>query len=239
MEIANYGHLWRAYNNPLILATSYIRVLSYTHRSYTPVCTTELGEAAVLDFEFRNRGVQIVGFSCSEKEQHAGWIRDIQYVSGQALSFPIFSDPTRQYAELLGILDKSNTDRQGRPLTVRAVYVLDPNKTIRWLTAYPARTGRNMGEILRSLDSLLLTEQHPAVATPCNWKPGDDVLVDHSVSDPEADRIFGKDQYRVVAAASAKIGANNGETNREETNHYLRYTKDPSKWKDEGYEPPF
>jgi len=187
----------------------------------------------VLDFEFRNRGVRIVGFSCSEKELHAGWIRDIQYVSGQAPSFPIFSDPTRRYAAQLGILDRTNTDRQGRPLTVRAVYILDPSHTIRWLTVYPARTGRNMDEILRSLDSLRLTEQHPAVATPCNWKPGDDVLIDHNVSEPEADRIFGTEQYRVVDLPSARqpppVGANDdGETNREETKHYLRYTQDPS-----------
>jgi len=200
--------------------------------SYTPVCSTELGEAAVLDFEFRNRGVKIVGFSCSPAEEHKGWIRDIKQISGAAPSFPIFSDPTRQHAEALGVLDKRNRDRGGLPLTVRAVYILDPTKTIRLMTAYPASTGRNMDEILRSIDSLLLTDKHD-IATPCNWKPGDDVIVDYNLSDQLAELQF--DQYRIVDLPSEghlqQPPSENGKTTdkkEDDTKHYLLYTKDPS-----------
>lgn len=207
------------------------------------MCSTELGEAALLDFEFRNRGVKIVGFSCSPPAEHKGWILDIKEISGAAPSFPIFSDPTRKHAKALGVLDQRNTDRNGLPLTVRGVYVLDPSKTIRLMTAYPASTGRNMDEILRSLDSLLLTDKH-RVVTPCNWKPGDDVIVDYSLTDKMADVTFGKDQYRIVdlpseqnrQQSSSENGKTADEKKEEDTKHYLRYTKDPSPAE---YETPF
>ena len=177
-----------------------------------------------------------------------GWIRDIKHIAGAAPSFPIFSDPTRIHAERLGVLDRSNLDRQtGLPLTVRAVYVLDPSKTIRLLTAYPASTGRSMPEILRSLDSLLLTDGG-TTATPCNWQPGDDVLVDYRLTDREAAAEFGRDGYRVVEVPSeqrraaargdgaSSDGARRSDDDGDEAKHYLRYTRDPSVRE---YEPPF
>lgn len=218
----------------LRFAHNSIFFLSFIYYSYTPVCTTELGEAAILDFEFKNRGVKIVGFSCSPKEHHKGWIADIRYVSGAELTFPIFSDPTREHAAKLGILDKNNLDRKGVPLTARVVYILNPNKTIELFMAYPANTGRKMDEILRAIDSILLTSKHK-VATPCNWQPGDDVIVDYSLTDAMANMTFGKDKYRTLDVPSEKA-THKSENKRLDEKHYLRYAKDPSKYE---YETPF
>jgi alkyl hydroperoxide reductase subunit AhpC len=138
---------------------------------FTPVCTTELGAAALKEAEFTKRGVKLCGFSCSDVNSHKGWIEDIKTATGGQVNFPIFSDPDRDMATELGILDATTKDAKGMPLTVRSVFILKPDKTIALMMTYPASTGRNFDEILRVVDSLKMTVTH-SVATPVDWIPG-------------------------------------------------------------------
>jgi alkyl hydroperoxide reductase subunit AhpC len=138
---------------------------------FTPVCTTELGKAALTEKDFEDRGVKLCGFSCNDATSHAAWIEDIKSATGGEVTFPLFCDPNREMATKLGILDKSNKDAKGLPLTVRSVYILKPDKTVALMMTYPASTGRNFDEILRVVDSLQMTAKH-AVATPVDWKRG-------------------------------------------------------------------
>jgi alkyl hydroperoxide reductase subunit AhpC len=186
---------------------------------FTPVCTTELGKAALLKGEFAKRGVKLCAFSCSGKEAHAGWIEDIKKVTGGVVDFPIYCDPSREAAVELGIVDKTNKDSAGLPLTVRSVFVLNPSRTITLMMTYPASTGRNFDEILRVVDSVKLTADK-AVATPADWKQGEDVIVNFPLTNAMADEKFGKDGYRVVDVPS--------EAGKNLPKNYLRYTKDPS-----------
>lgn len=186
---------------------------------FTPVCTTELGCAAQLQPEFEERNVKLVGFSCNDAESHRAWIDDIYAATGQRVNFPLFCDPTREVSEWLGILDRDNRDDKGLPLTVRSVYILNPQKVVSLVITYPASTGRNFDEILRVVDALQLTAQH-SVATPCNWKQGERVIVNFPLSDKQAEETFGKDGFDIVDLPSEK--------NKELSKHYLRYTKDPS-----------
>lgn len=181
---------------------------------FTPVCTTELGEAARLTPEFSKRGVKLCGFSCNDAASHRGWIEDIASATGEHVSFPLFCDPGRDHAFNLGILDESNKDGKGLPMTVRSVFILKPNKSIALMMTYPASTGRNFDEILRTLDSLQLTANH-FVATPANWKKGEKVIVNFPLSDADADAKFGKNGYEIVDLPSEK-----GKTL---SKHYLRY----------------
>jgi alkyl hydroperoxide reductase subunit AhpC len=187
---------------------------------FTPVCTTELAAAASLIKEFDKRNVSIIGYSCNDAQSHRDWIVDIKEATGQQVSFPIFCDPDRSFSKWLGILDTSNRDTIGLPLTVRSVYILKPDKEVALVITYPASTGRNMNEIIRVIDSLQLNAQHN-VATPANWIPGDRVLVDHPLSDKEAEARFGKDKIEYIEVPSERFSG-------AVLKHYLRYIDDPS-----------
>jgi alkyl hydroperoxide reductase subunit AhpC len=150
-------------------------------RDFTPVCTTELGYVARLKPEFDRRGVKCIGLSIDPVDSHENWARDIRDTQGQAPNFPIIADPERQVATLYGMMHPAHDE----VFTVRTVFVIDPAKKIRLMITYPQTTGRNFDEILRVLDSLQLTDRH-RVATPVNWKPGDDVIIVPAVTDEEA-----------------------------------------------------
>jgi len=186
---------------------------------YTPVCTTELGEAAKKSDEFAKRGVKLCGFSCNDSSSHRGWIRDIEVATGGKVDFPLFCDPNRDVATELKILDETNKDAKGLPMTVRSVYILKPDKSVALMMTYPASTGRNFDEILRVVDSLQLTVNN-AVATPVNWKKGEDVIVNFPLTNAQADERFGADGYKVVDLPS--------EAGKDLTKNYLRYTPHPS-----------
>jgi len=185
---------------------------------FTPVCTTELAAAANLIPEFEKRGVKVCGFSCNDSESHSAWIEDIKVATGADVTFPLFCDPTRDHSLSLGILDQTNKDAKGLPLTVRSVFVLKPDKIVALMLTYPASSGRNFDEILRAVDTLQLTSKH-SVATPANWKPGEKVIVNFPLSDAQADEKFGKEGYSIVEVPSEK--------GKNLSKHYLRYTKDP------------
>jgi thioredoxin-dependent peroxiredoxin len=154
-------------------------------RDFTPVCTTELGYVARLKPEFERRGVKAIGLSVDPVESHTGWLRDIEATQGYAVNFPIVADPDRKVADLYGMIHPAHDQVH----TVRTVFVIDPKKTIRLLITYPQTTGRNFDEILRVIDSLQLTDSHK-VATPVNWKQGEDVIIVPAVSDDEARAKF-------------------------------------------------
>lgn len=185
---------------------------------FTPVCTTELGAAATLAEEFKKRNVKLCGFSCNDSSSHQAWIEDIKVATGASVDFPLFCDPSRNVATELGILDITNRDAAGLPMTVRSVFILKPNRIIALMITYPATTGRNFSEILRAIDSLQLTSKH-SVATPADWNKGGDVIVNFPLDDAQADEKFGKGGYSIVDLPSEK-GKNIAK-------HYLRYTKDP------------
>uniref|UniRef100_A0A6S9DZJ7 Thioredoxin domain-containing protein n=2 Tax=Ditylum brightwellii TaxID=49249 RepID=A0A6S9DZJ7_9STRA len=185
---------------------------------FTPVCTTELGEAALRAEEFTKRGTKLCGFSCNDSDSHKGWIKDIEAVTNGEVKFPLFCDPNRDAAAKLGILDENLKDAKGLPLTVRSVYIIKPDKTIALMMTYPASTGRNFDEIIRVLDSLQLTANN-SVATPVNWKQGEDVIVNFPLSNADADEKFGKDGYRIVEVPS--------EAGKVLDKNYLRYTSAP------------
>jgi thioredoxin-dependent peroxiredoxin len=154
-------------------------------KDYTPVCTTELAEAARLKPEFEKRNVKIIGLSVDPPDSHAGWAADIEETQGQKLNFPLIADADRSVSTLYGMVHPDSDPA----LTVRAVYVIDPNKKVRLTLTYPPSTGRNFAEILRVIDSLQLTDAHK-VATPVNWRPGDDVIIVPSLSNEEAQKRF-------------------------------------------------
>ncbi len=158
---------------------------------FTPVCTTELGEAAAKKTSFDTRNIRMCGFSCNSAESHRGWIEDIKAATGHQVSFPLYCDPDREKSVELGVLDETNKDAKGLPMTVRSVYILKPDKTIALMLTYPATCGRNFDEILRCIDSLQLTT-NKSVATPVNWGKGDDVIVNFPLSDKDADEKFGE-----------------------------------------------
>ena len=152
---------------------------------FTPVCTTELGEAARLKPEFEKRNVKIIGLSVDPLEKHTSWAADIAETQGTALNFPLIADADRSVATLYDLIHP-NADTTA---TVRSVFVIDPAKKIRLELTYPASTGRNFVELLRTIDSLQLTDKFK-VATPVNWKAGGDVIITTAVSDEEAKTRF-------------------------------------------------
>jgi thioredoxin-dependent peroxiredoxin len=156
-------------------------------RDFTPVCTTELGYVARLKPQFDKRHVKVIGLSVDPLEAHKGWASDIRDTQGHALNFPIIADADRKVSSLYGMIHPSHDE----VYTVRTVFVIDPKKKIRLMITYPQTTGRNFDEILRVIDSLQLTDAH-RVATPVNWKPGDDVIIVPAVSDDEARAKFPK-----------------------------------------------
>jgi alkyl hydroperoxide reductase subunit AhpC len=147
---------------------------------FTPVCTTELGRVAKLKGEFDKRNVKVIALSVDTAEHHKGWIGDIEETQATKMNFPILSDADRKVSVLYDMIhpEADNT------ATVRSVFVIDPKKKIRLIITYPASTGRNFDEILRVIDSLQLTDSH-SVATPVDWKDGQDVVIVPSLKDPE------------------------------------------------------
>ena len=161
-------------------------VILFSHpKDFTPVCTTELGVVAKLKPEFDQRGVKVVGLSVDAADNHGKWSKDIEETQGAALNFPLIADHDRKVADLYGMIHPNANDT----LTVRSVFVIDPNKKVRLTLTYPASTGRNFDELLRVIDSLQLTDKHK-VATPANWKHGEDVIIVPSVSNEQAKELF-------------------------------------------------
>src|SRR5262249_16721727 len=149
-------------------------------KDFTPVCTTELGAVAKLKAEFDKRNCRVIAVSVDDVPSHKGWIGDIEETQHTKMNFPILADPDRKVADLYGMIHPNANDT----LTVRSVFFIDPKKKVRAMITYPASTGRNFAEILRVLDSLQLTDNHQ-VATPADWKQGDDCVIVPSLTDPE------------------------------------------------------
>ncbi len=156
-------------------------------KDFTPVCTTELGTVAKLKGEFEKRNCKVIGLSVDTVEDHARWLSDIEETQGVAVNFPLLGTRSREVADAYGMIHPEADDT----MTVRSVFVIDPNKKVRLTLTYPAATGRNFDEILRVLDSLQLTTNE-SVATPANWQDGDDVIILPSVSDADAMKKFPK-----------------------------------------------
>lgn len=163
-------------------------------KDFTPVCTTELGAVAGLEQQFAQRGAKVIGLSVDPVESHGKWEKDIEDVSGYKVNYPIIGDPELKVAKLYDMLAGDDGDScEGRTpadnAPVRTVFVIGPDKRIKLHIAYPMTTGRNFDEIIRVLDSMQLTARHK-VATPANWKQGDDVIITAAVSNDEANKIF-------------------------------------------------
>src|ERR1700735_4435371 len=163
-------------------------------KSFTPVCTTELGYMARIEPEFARRGVKVIGLSVDELDKNEGWAEDIAETQGFAPNYPIISDSDFKVAKLYGMLAASTEgDASARTAadnqTVRNVFVIGPDKKVKLILVYPMTTGRNFDEVLRVIDSLQLTAKHK-VATPAQWKQGDDVIIAGSVSDDEAKETY-------------------------------------------------
>jgi thioredoxin-dependent peroxiredoxin len=171
---------------------------------YTPVCTTELGEVSRLVPEFQKRNAKVIALSVDDADSHQGWINDINETQRTTVNYPILADVDKKVSELYGMIHPNANAK----VTVRTVFVIDPQKKLRLTITYPPSTGRNFDEILRVIDSLQLTDNY-GVATPVNWKDGDDVVVVPSISTEEAKQKFPK-----------------GVT---EVKPYLRLTPDPTK----------
>jgi alkyl hydroperoxide reductase subunit AhpC len=159
-------------------------------KDYTPVCTTELGAVAGLKGEFDKRNVKVIGLSVDPVDSHSGWAADIKEVTGNELNFPLIADPSHEIAEKYDMLPATSGTDLSDVLTVRSVYIIGPDNKIKLSLTYPASTGRNFQEILRAIDSLQLTAKH-SVATPADWKQGDDVIIANSVNDDDAKAKFG------------------------------------------------
>lgn len=164
-------------------------------KDFTPVCTTELGVMAGMIDEFSKRHCKILGISVDPVESHLKWKADIESVSGNAVSYPMIGDPDLKVAKLYDMLPASAGDSsEGRTpadnATVRSVFVIGPDKKVKLSLTYPMTTGRNFDELLRAIDSIQLTARHK-VATPANWKHGEDVIITPAVSDEEATEKFG------------------------------------------------
>lgn len=164
-------------------------------KDFTPVCTTELGAMAGISGEFARRGAKVLGISVDPVESHHKWKADIAQATGHAVGYPMIGDPDLSVAKLYDMLPASiEGGAEGRTpadnATVRTVFVIGPDKRIKLLLTYPMTTGRNFDEILRALDSIQLTARHQ-VATPANWKQGEDVIVTAAVSDADAQTRFG------------------------------------------------
>jgi thioredoxin-dependent peroxiredoxin len=163
-------------------------------KDFTPICTTELGYMAKIKPEFDKRGVKIIGLSVDPVDRHAKWAEDIKETQGVAPNYPMIGDPDLTISKLYGMLPAAASGgSDGRTpadnQTVRNVFVIGPDKKIKLVLVYPMTTGRNFDEVLRVIDSMQLTAKH-RVATPVNWKLGDDVIIAGSVSDEEAKKIY-------------------------------------------------
>ena len=163
-------------------------VVLFSHPAdYTPVCTTELGTVASLKSEFERRNVKVIALSVDSDESHRGWINDINETQNTTVNYPIIADGDRKVSDLYGMIHPNSLNN----LTVRSVFIIDPNKKLRLTITYPASTGRNFNEILRVIDSLQLTDNYQ-VATPANWTDGGDCVVVPSIPTEEARSKFPK-----------------------------------------------
>lgn len=186
-------------------------VVLFSHpEDFTPVCTTELGAFSKLEPEFTKRNVKLIGLSANTISSHGKWIEDINEVNQTKLTFPIIGDKDRKISFMYDMLDRqdlSNVDEKGIAFTIRSVYIIDPNKTIRLILSYPASTGRNSKEVLRVIDSLQIGDKY-GVTTPIDWQNGDDVIVAPKTTTEQAKQKFGEIQI---------------------VKPYLRFTSVPSK----------
>jgi alkyl hydroperoxide reductase subunit AhpC len=173
-------------------------------KDFTPVCTTELGMAAKLKADFAKRGVKMIAVSVDPLESHQGWVGDINETQGCTVDYPIIADPDRKVSTLYDMIHPAASDT----FTVRSVYIIDPNKKVRLMLTYPASCGRNFDELVRVIDSLQLTDGFK-VATPVNWKPGDDCIIVPAVKDEDVPKLFPKGMRKIKP--------------------YLRYTPQPNK----------
>ncbi len=154
-------------------------------KDYTPVCTTELGTVAGLKPEFEKRNTKVIGLSVDPVDSHEGWARDIKDVTGNELNFPLIADQDRKVSDLYDMIHPSADDT----MTVRSVFIVDSDNKVRLTLTYPASTGRNFDELLRVIDSLQLTSDH-GVATPADWRQGDNVIIGGGITDEEAAKKF-------------------------------------------------
>jgi alkyl hydroperoxide reductase subunit AhpC len=169
-------------------------VVLFSHPAdFTPVCTTELGQVAKLKPEFDKRNVKVLALSVDDVDSHKGWLGDINETQKTTVNYPILADPDKKVSDLYDMIhpNASNT------LTIRTVFIIDPQKKLRLSFTYPASTGRNFDEILRVIDSLQLTDDYQ-VATPVNWKDGDDCVIVPSIKDPEELKAKFPKGYEVV-----------------------------------------
>jgi thioredoxin-dependent peroxiredoxin len=166
------------------LGTSWGVLFSHP-KDFTPVCTTELGRVSALKPEFEKRNVKVIGLSVDPLDSHKGWANDIKETQGHALNFPLIADPDKKVANLYGMIHPNASDT----FTVRSVFIIGPDRKLKLTLTYPASTGRNFDEILRVIDSLQLTAKYK-VATPSDWKQGEDVIIVPSVSDADAQKAF-------------------------------------------------
>ncbi|MFP4101731.1 peroxiredoxin [Coleofasciculus sp.] len=156
-------------------------VVLFSHPAdYTPVCTTELGEVAKLKPEFDKRNAKVIALSVDDAESHQGWIQDINETQNTTVNYPVLADADKKVSDMYDMIHPN----ANASVTVRTVFVIDPQKKLRLTITYPPSTGRNFDEILRVIDSLQLTDHHQ-VATPVNWKDGDDCVIVPSLKDPE------------------------------------------------------
>ncbi len=156
-------------------------------KDYTPVCTTELGAMAKITEEFKKRNVKVIAISVDPLDSHKGWIKDINETQNCTVNYPLIADPERKVATLYDMIHPNAADN----MTVRSVFVIGADKKIKLMITYPASTGRNFQEILRVVDSLQLTANYK-VATPVNWKDGEDCIITPAVSDEDAKKLFPK-----------------------------------------------
>src|SRR4029079_1822858 len=162
-------------------------------KDFTPVCTTELGYMAKIEPEFTKRNAKLIGLQADPVHRHSGWSKDIEETQGAAVKYPMIGDSDLKVAKLYNMLPADEVGADGltaaNNATVRSVFVIGPDKKIKLTLTYPMTTGRNFDEILRVLDSIQLTAKHK-VATPVNWKSGDDVIISGAVSDDDAKKIY-------------------------------------------------
>src|ERR1051326_9524173 len=156
-------------------------------KDYTPVCTTELGTVAKITPEFKKRGVKVSALSVDQRDSHKGWINDINETQKTTMNYPIIADPDKKVATLYDMIHPNAIDN----MTVRSVFIIGPDKKVKLTLTYPASCGRNFDELLRVVDSLQLTSKFK-VATPANWKHGEDVIIVPAVSDEDAKKKFPK-----------------------------------------------
>ena len=170
---------------------------------FTPVCTTELGKMAAYASKFAERGVKLLGLSCDDVKSHSEWIKDIEaYTPGCKVTYPIIADPNREIIKQLNMVDPDEKDSSGNQLPSRALHIVSPDNKVKLSFLYPASTGRNMDEVVRTVDSLQKASKHK-VATPANWKQGDPVVISPSVSNDQAKKMF-PNGYETVGLPSKK-----------------------------------